>query len=494
MLAACAALLMPACAHAQLQLHPMLGENAVLQRERPITIAGTAAPDTRVTVQLADETTSATAGPDGRWRVSLAPRPATDDLVLRIEARNEEIVRRHIAVGDVILCSGQSNMQFTMARTALGGWEGSLPIDDSLRLFQVPRAGYPLPRKTFSQEAQWFPAKGNSDGFSAVCLLAGRQLARSRKITVGLIDASLGGTPIEAWLARDDLAKLKGMEQEVAILDDYAADEASARILHDKRLAELWTDVADGPGTPGRSKIGYANLYNAMLAPIGELPLAGAIWYQGEANARNGDARAVYMAKLTSLIGGWRERYGTQLPVAVVQIAPFGQLARDPGESRSAEIREAQRLVAADEPLTELVVTMDVGERLDIHPPLKQPVAERAAAALDRLAGIAGAPTGSPQAVSATRTGDIVHITVIDGSGSLFAADGGPPSPLAVCRKDGAMKCTAAEATLTEAGLAVTIPAGTEPGIVRYCWAAAPICNIFDDAQLPLGPFELAID
>ncbi|GAA3788922.1 sialate O-acetylesterase [Qipengyuania pelagi] len=491
--AALAMIAAPAAADQPMVLLRGLSDDAVFQRGKAIEIGGQTVAGSEVTVDLAGVARRTRTNADGTWNVTLPAREAATGLDLTVSSNGTSTVLRSISVGDVILCSGQSNMEFPMAKTALIDRERDLEIDHSLRLLNVPRASARVPLSQFEKPPVWKKTHGNSADFSAVCMLAGREIARTRKVTVGLIAASYGGTPIEAWMSRDELDRAGGMDEEVAVLDLYRRDPAAAGTAHNARLDELWQNVPAINGKPGRSRVGYANLYNAMLAPLATMPLAGAIWYQGEANAGARDGREDYAGKLATLIAGLRTRHGAGLPVVVVQIAPFGALSPAPREDASAEIREAQRLVSEADPLAELVVTTDVGERFDIHPPLKKPVGERAAAALDRIAGIAGAPAGSPRAVGARRVGKTVQVTVAGGTGDLFTAGGTRPAPIALCRTDRDIACISADASLQDGVISVAVPDDFQPDKVRYCWASAPICNVFDRAQLPLGPFELPV-
>ena len=177
----------------------------------------------------------------------------------------------------------------------------------------------------------------------------------------------------------------------------------------------------------------------------------------------------------------------------IVQLAPFGKLSDQPGEHNWSEVREAQRLVAEADPLAEMVTTVDVGERLDIHPSLKKPVGLRAAAAMAFLRYGGKAEALGPRPLAARRAGGDVVIGMTPATGQLMAASWGRPGPFILCEGGAERTCTFADARLAGGGIAVTIPAGFDPALVRYCWGAAPICNVFDTEQRPLPAFELPV-
>lgn len=490
---------LPCAAAAQsLAFGPLISDGAVIQRGEPVTITGTAAPGASVEVQLGEESRSVTADALGHWTAQFAPLPASTGLTLNAVSGPERRTVTGLSVGDLFLCSGQSNMQWAMAQTALPDNERRVTVDKSISLFSVPIATARTPQRAFAQPASWSNAFDGSGDFSAVCLIAGRAIANAQKVPVGLIDASVGGTPIEAWLPYDGLKAAGGAEEGLAILDAFRAGPASAEARYGTQLDALW-QMPPPPGQPaGRPRMGYANLFNAMIAPLGNTPMAGVLWYQGENNANRTSARDAYRRQLTALLASWRGRFGADLPWVIVQLAPFGKLSDQPGEHNWAEVREAQRLVAEADQLAELVTTVDVGERLDIHPPLKKPVGQRAAQAMAFLRYGGKAEALGPRPLSADIKDTEVHIAMTPPTGQLMAASWGRPGPFILCDDAQPRGCVFADARLVEGAvadgaIAIAIPGGFNPDIVRYCWGAAPICNVFDIDQRPLPPFELPV-
>jgi sialate O-acetylesterase len=485
---------LPTIAIAQaLAFGPTLSDEAVLQRGQPIAVSGRTKPAGLVRVTLGEAVRDVKADSEGRWRAEFPARQAATGIKLVAQSGAEQLELKNIAVGDVFLCSGQSNMQFSMAETALNATERKVPIDRSIGLLSVPIAPARVEQADFAKPARWTSAFADSADFSAICLIAGRAIAKAQNVPVGLIDAAMGGTPIEAWLPYEGLKQAGGQEAGLAILDAFRTDPVAAEARHGAQLDAMW-QMPPPPGqAAGRPRMGYANLFNGMVAPLAGTRLAGVIWYQGENNTRRDNAREAYRLQLQALLASWRGRFGESLPFVIVQLAPFGPLSDRPDEHNWAEVREAQRQVAQADPHTEMVTTVDVGERLDIHPPLKKPVGQRAAMALSHLLYGASADVLGPRPHSAVRSGREVLVQITNGGVALMAASWGRPGPFILCRSGAAPDCRFADARLTEGGIAIEVAEDFAPDLVRYCWGAAPICNVFDRAQRPLPPFELPI-
>ncbi|HSF12111.1 MAG TPA: sialate O-acetylesterase [Erythrobacter sp.] len=485
---------LPCAAAAQsLGFGPLISDGAVFQRGRPVIVTGTATPGAAIEVKLGEAKRHAIADAAGEWRAEFPSLQATTGLALTASSATEALTVRNLAVGDVFLCSGQSNMQWAMEDTALPDNERRMPVDKTISLLSVPIATARVEQRTFASPAKWSNAFAGSGDFSAVCLIAGRAIANAQKVPVGLIDSSMGGTPIEAWLPYDGLQAAGGADEGLVILDAFRTDLAAAEVRYGGQLDALWKMPPPAGQPAGRPRMGYANLFNAMIAPLGNTPLAGVLWYQGENNTNRDGAREAYRRQLTALLASWRARFGAELPWVIVQLAPFGRLTDQPGEHNWAEVREAQRMVAEADPLAEMVTTVDVGERLDIHPPLKKPVGQRAAAAMAFLRYGGKADALGPRPLVARRAKGEVVIAMTPATGPLMAASWGRPGPFMLCDSGVQPTCTFADARLAASGIAVTIPAGFDPALVRYCWGAAPICNVFDTDQRPLPPFELPV-
>jgi sialate O-acetylesterase len=244
------------------------------------------------------------------------------------------------------------------------------------------------------------------------------------------------------------------------------------------------------PRVPWQSTSGLTTLYNGMIAPLGHYGLRGALWYQGESNT--GDANN-YRVLLEALRDDLRDRFGANLPFLIVQLSSYGPPPTHPGESGWADVREAQRLVAAEDPHSGIAVSVDIGERYDIHPANKQEVGRRLARVARHVVYGDSLPASGPVPTAVQRSGDAVTLTFGDVTGHLVAYSSDAPIGFEIC---GAQpnSCHYAQADIRgqQIILHASLPA-SDMARVRYCWADSPICTLYDDSGLPAGPFELSL-
>lgn len=286
----------------------------------------------------------------------------------------------------------------------------------------------------------------------------------------------------------------------IAVIDNYGDGglygslESQAIELADGTelpLAAPWqyrpanVDVSAAPHAPWGTVDGLSTIHNAMLAPIGPYGVRAALWYQGESNTAKPQQ---YRSLLTGLMAGWRRQFGADLPFLIVQLPEWGYPQDKPVDSNWALLRESQRAAVAADPRAGLAVALGVGDWYDIHPANKQIVAKRLVRAARKVVlGEKIAPSG-PLPAAVTRTGDSVSIRFTDSDGSLTALSYHRPLGFELCG-EAAGSCRFVDATLK--GDTVTLAADGGPAVrVRYCWADSPICNLFDTARQPAGPFE----
>ena len=448
-------------AEAEVSLASVFTDGMVLQRDRPVPVWGQAEPGSKITVSIQDRTAEAVADATGAFRAVLPPLEAGGPFTLKVEG-DGALERTDVLVGEVWICSGQSNMQwsFKMLRDAETPAQSSNP---RIRLLTVARKGAATPQTAF--EGRWVACGPETLGdFSAVAYYFGRLLERELEVPVGLISTNYGGTPAEAWTRRDTLASYPELAYYTQNLDE--------------RLAKL---EADGKGLKNEPSV----LYNGMIAPLVPYAIRGAIWYQGESNA----GRAYeYRTLFPAMIHDWRAAWGQgDFPFLFVQLAPFKKIVESPQESDWAELREAQALTAKIVPQTAMAVITDVGDPNDIHPRKKQPVGERLAkAALGMTYGLDVAYTG-PMYDALTIKGNEAIITFVGFAGGLVARDG-PLTGFAVAGPDGVF--VNAQARIEGNSVVVSAPEVAHPVAVRYGWADCPVLNLFDEAGLPASPFR----
>lgn len=245
-------------------------------------------------------------------------------------------------------------------------------------------------------------------------------------------------------------------------------------------------ETGSPPSAPWQSINGLTGLSNAMIAPLGELPMTGALWYQGESNA--GDA-ASYERLLAALAADWRGRFGESLAFVIVQLPNFGAPPTEPVDSGWAQLRDAQRRVAEADPRAGLVVTVDTGDDRDLHPPNKAIVGRRAADVAGVLAyGATGIVDGIGP-LRAFRQGDRVALEFSPADETLVVAGDDTPVAFELCEETG---CAYADAALE--GNRVLLSGATGAERVRHCWADAPVCNLYGASGLPVSSFEIPIE
>jgi sialate O-acetylesterase len=275
------------------------------------------------------------------------------------------------------------------------------------------------------------------------------------------------------------------------------ADKMALRLADGTRipLGDGWryavsrTSMSAPPGAPWYSIGGKTGMYNAMIAPIGRFAIKGAAWYQGESNTGNaGD----YAGMLDTLKSSWRAQFGATTPFLIVQLPNFGDVVTKPVTSGWASLREAQRRSTERDPRAALAVTIDLGDPAELHPQNKQAVGLRLARAARSLVYGEAIPPSGPQLATVARRGDSVAVSFKDITGTLAVRSASGPIAFELCGAADTT-CRFADAKLVNGEVLLTGPDVTSATRVRYCWGDAPLCNLYDDAALPVGPFESAI-
>jgi len=253
-----------------------------------------------------------------------------------------------------------------------------------------------------------------------------------------------------------------------------------------KISANLFDLPPPPPRAPWDGQDAYTGLYNAMIAPLAPYGLRGALWYQGESNVASPEE---YARLLPAMMKDWRGAFASpQLPFLIVQLANYGAPAAEPQRNSWGGLRDAQRRVVAADAHAGLVVTIDIGDRFDIHPLQKTVVGRRLALVARRLIYGEAVTDSGPSPVSARSAGD--DIIVEFAHGPLIAYSSARPIAFELCNRD--RECRFADATID--GSRVKIDArGSTPAFVRYCWEDAPICNLYNNSDLPAVPFEAAV-
>ena len=497
-------------AWAEVKLNPLFRDGAVLQRDANVPVWGKAKDGEKITVQF-DGQTATTTAKDGKWMVRLKPHQAGGPFVLTVTGENT-ITLTDVLVGDVWICSGQSNMQFELQFDANAAAESSTANYPQLRTFNVWRknSAHPLSEVSPGKWSECTPA--SSKYFTAVGYYFGRDIHKATGVPVGLIHSSWGATSAQAWTSLDGLEKdpilhhyaeeakklaanyeqasstyprelaaykekLKKWDTEVGVaynetLKAWTAENRKLK-LEGKPVLPKPTEPISPEGHPNKSTV----LFNGMIAPLMPYAIKGVIWYQGEGNAGNPQE---YRTLFPRLIADWREKWGQgDFPFLFVQVAPWQGLP--PG------IREAQLLSWQKTPNTAMAVITDVGNATDIHPRQKEPVGARLALAARALA----------YGEKIEYSGPVFDVLKIDGNRAVLSFTHLGSGLLA---KDGDLKgftiagankkFFAAKAEIEGDTVVVSSEQVSVPVAVRYGWENVPDVNLYNKEGLPASPFR----
>ncbi len=440
-------------ARANVTPNSLFTDGAVLQRGISVPVWGTAANGEKVTVKFLDQSVSTTAK-DGKWMVRLKPLAAGGPYTMTIKGENTVEIK-NLLVGDVWICSGQSNMEFKLKKVDNAEKVIADSSDPMLRLFHVPHKAITSP--VYSADAKWDECgPGTVEEFAAVGYFFGKKLRSELNIPIGLIETSWGGTPAQAWTNTECLE----------------ANPVTAPLLKERIPKD---------GDPKSCTV----LYNGMLVPILPYAITGTIWYQGEANAP--DAYR-YKTLFPVMIDCWRKSWGQgDFPFYFVQLAPFGKLNSEPVESNWAELREAQRLASVNVSNTAMAVITDYGNPGDIHPIWKEPVGNRLAAAALAKVYKKDVPYQGPAFKSMQVYGDRAILS-FDNATDGLEAKGSELTGWTVAGED--HKFFNARASIVGDRVVVSSPEVAKPAVVRYGWCDAPIVNLYNKAGFPASPFS----
>lgn len=435
---------------ADVTLPGIFSDNMVLQRNSAVRFYGWAktGEDVLVSAGWLSQPLKATADPQGTWLIVINTPGAGGPYDISIKGHNEILIK-NVMIGEVWLCSGQSNMEWKPS-SGITGKDAEIAAAKfpGIRFFSVNHSTSLYPQDHVS--GRWVECTPETMAdFSAIGYFFGRKLHTELGMPVGIINSSWGGTPAEAWMP------------EKVISSDPVLSSAAA----------IHKPVPWGPVEPGR-------IFNSMINPLTGFTIAGALWYQGEANTDNGQ---YYKDILVALIKAWRTQWGYEFPFYYAQIAPW-KYGR-PFEG--AVVRDAQRRVLSL-PNTAMVVTSDIGDTVDIHPKNKLDVGLRFAhLALNRVYGKGNGSDSGPLFREFRIEKDKV-IVYFDNSEGLSAPKG-KPSLFEVAGSDGIFR--PASAVIKGNTVIVQSAKVKEPLKVRFAWGNTATPDLFNGAGLPASCF-----
>jgi sialate O-acetylesterase len=495
---------------AQVRLPAVIGDHMVIQQDKPVAVWGWAGKNEPVMVAFnGQEKKAVAAAADGKWRVVFEAIKAGDQpLEMTVRgAKGPAVVVKDILVGEVWVCSGQSNMEMPFTWLAIPSPDVMRAANPNMRLFLVPKRTAGAPQDDVV--AKWEPCSPDTvRGFSMVAYYFGLELHKRLGVPVGLIDTSWGGTLIEPWtppIGYAAVPELKPiLEAQTAKYAEYRAGMAKAIPPALVWAKEAQKALAAGqplppmpeppfPFDPYDNPQAPTALYNGMVHPLTPFAVRGAIWYQGESNRNDG---ILYSKKMEALISGWRTAWGLgDFPFYYVQLAPFAY-----GYSRGTPVVDVPDFLrlpllweaqtdALRIPNTGMAVITDIGDLNDIHPTNKRDVGYRLSLwARARTYGERTLVCSGPLYKSMTTDGNLIRLSFDHVGSGLASSDGQPLKWFEIAGDDHIF--WNADAEIAGDTVVVWSPRVKDPKAVRFGWHQLAVPNLVNKEGLPASPFR----
>lgn len=509
-LAAFALTALPAIA--EVRLPKIFTDDMMLQREHPVRVWGWADAGESVSVTLDGKSATTKSNDKGMWSIELPALKSGEKLDMSVKGNNQ-ITLKNILIGDIWVCSGQSNMEFTLGQS-LGAPEdikaADLPQIRQIKFNKVSSGQAELDAPTATPWQVCSPA--TAGGFTAAGFYFAREIQQKTGVPIGLIYSNWGGTRIEPWTAPAGLAMVEELKPALLArqqaLQSYQdqlpkkLDEMEAWIALTRGQLAKGTEITDAPAMPPIPDGGWGGMYHAMIHPIVRFPIKGALWYQGESNGDEGES---YYNKMRALIGGWRKQWGQgDFPFYYVQLANFQAVSEDPaGGNGWAKLREAQTksLGIPNTGMAVIIDTVPLAEAGDIHPKNKYDVGLRLARwALARDYGQKNVEASGPLFKALKVDGNKIRLAFDHTGAGLMVGSKDGRNP-AVENPQGKIKRFAiagadkkwfwADAVIDGNLVVVSSPEVKEPVAVRYAFQMNPDgANLYNRDGLPASPFR----
>ncbi len=497
---------------AEVRLPKIFTDNMMVQRDHPVRVWGWAAASEPVSVTLSGKTATTKADAQGQWAVELPALKTGENLELTVKGTNS-LVLKNILVGDIWVCSGQSNME--MALGGCLGWEEDNKAADfpKIRRIKFNHVQTSLPQDDAPTATPWqVCSPTTAAGFTAAGFYFAREIYQKTGIPIGIVDVNWGGTAIEPWVASEGLEMVNELKPQFLAKQEaikaYRAQLPQALTAMESWIVQTRKDLAGGsalnpaPAIPVMPDGGWSGMYHAMIHPIVHFPIKGALWYQGESNGAEGDT---YYQKMRALIGGWRKQWKQpDFPFYFVQLANFQGVSEDPaGGNGWAKLREAQTqsLSIPNTGMAVIIDTVPLDQAGDIHPKNKYDVGTRLARwALGRDYGQKSLVVSGPLFKALKIEGGRARLAFDHIGAGLMVGKKEGRNP-AVENKGEKLKRFAiagadkkwfwAEAVIEGNTISVSAAEVKEPVAVRYAYQMNPEgANLYNRDGLPASPFR----
>lgn len=478
----------------QLKLAELFNEGVVLQRNSKVEIWGTSQPGQSVTVEILDKKYKTISNENGNWTLHISPMKAGGPFQMSVNSGNETLQLNEVYVGEVWIAGGQSNMGWTLEKSLGGKEEIAEAKNKNIRFVLVPVLNYE--GEKVRGDMNWRTATTENVGpMSGVAYYFAKQMQEKLNVPIGIICCYKGGTAAEVWMSRETLLKNPDHAPIVTSYENYLADMGKEKYdqlfsVYQKELKIYFDSVRAGhtairpvePMGEKHYKRPYG-LYNTMVKRIIPYTAKGFIWYQGEANATRSEQ---YRTLFPALIAEWRSDFkNPKMPFLFVQLSNYDHPSYGTRPTW-AELREAQLLTWQKVKNTGMTVSMDVGDKNDIHPTNKKPVGKRLAA--NALHTVYGQKTPySGPVYKSVKFKDNKAILSFNFVYSGLTSEG-ELKGFTICGNDG--KFIAANAEISENQIIVSSPEVKEPVAVRYSWSNWSEGNLKNNEGFPATPFR----
>ncbi len=468
--------------HGGFRLSPVFGEHMVFQQKRPVEIYGVANSNDTIRVTFHTHTSEIATGSDGRWKITFPPLPSGGPYPLQIRVNGALIVDWHdLLVGEVWLCSGQSNMEFELKGAENGLAEAKNAADNRLRVFNykgfvrtndVAFDSLSLHRINALDyfEGSWQSCSPEvAPDFPAIAYYFGRSLRRELEVPVGLVVVAVGGAPIESFVDRKTL-------EFHPVLVDVFPNRVKNDFIFEWVRQRTAKNISLSSNSLQRHPYDPAYVFEAGIAPLGSFPLQGILWYQGESNAHHPE---LYRTSFGELVHSWRKFFNNpKLPFFFAQLSSIDR-------PTWPHFRDVQRKLAGEIPYTAMVVTSDLGDSLNVHPVHKREVGERfALLALDKVYGYRVVSEG-PAPLKIRKTSQNLALT-FKSARKLTTSDGKPLREMEIAGKDAIFRTASGRVKGNK--VIITEP-GQEIRTIRYGWKPYSRGNLINESGLPASTF-----
>lgn len=467
-----------------LKLASVFNDHMVLQRLKPIPIYGTANAGEEVEVQFQNKKLKTITGDNGNWKVVFPSMPSGGPYTIKVNSKETSITIKDVLLGDVWLCSGQSNMDFKL-KNAVGGKEELLKKNPLLRLYKLnaiaetDNSSWDSLTLTKTNQLNFFSGKwAQADSlsllnFSAVAYYFGERLTKETNVPIGLIQVAVGGSGTESWIDRytmehdDLLVDMINNWRKTDFIQAWCRERADLNLKNAKSILQRH------PYQPSYN-------FEAGIAQLTKFPINGVIWYQGESNANNIE---LHEHLFKTLVKSWRTAWNSHFPFYYVQLSSLDRPSWP-------EFRNSQRLLAKQIDHVGMAVSSDVGDSLNVHPTQKKPIGERLAKLALKYTYKKDIVAQGPEAINAIKVNENIQISFTNAN-KLLTADNKALRGFEVLTESG--QRLSAKATIKHQQVWLSIPSAERIKRVLYAWQPFTRANLVNEANLPTSTFSINI-